>query len=53
MPPAAIGPMKAMMTELDLAKLQAVMDDALKDGGAEIDLRARLHAFAEENNIPL
>ncbi|MCO5059271.1 MAG: phosphoenolpyruvate--protein phosphotransferase [Rhizobiaceae bacterium] len=53
MPPAAIGPVKAMMTELDLAKLQAVMDDALRDGGAEIDLRARLHAFAEENNIPL
>ena len=53
MPPAAIGPVKAMMTELHLAKLQAVMDDALKDGGAEIDLRARLHAFAEENNIPL
>jgi len=53
MSPAAIGPVKAMVCELPLAELTALMDDALANHGPVSDIRAVLHDFAEKHDIPL
>lgn len=52
MAPAAIGPVKAMITELDVDKLSRVMDDALAQPN-RTDIRSLLGAFAETHAIPL
>ncbi|MBZ0162369.1 MAG: phosphoenolpyruvate--protein phosphotransferase [Notoacmeibacter sp.] len=52
MAPAAIGPVKAMITELDVDKLSRVMDDALAQPN-RTDIRSLLGAFAETHTIPL
>ncbi len=52
MAPAAIGPVKAMIAELDVGKLSALMDDALEQPNRS-DIRALLGAFADEHAIPL
>jgi phosphotransferase system enzyme I (PtsP) len=53
MSPAAIGPVKAMLAELPLEALTALMDDTLNAPTCEKDVRAMLAAFAAENDIPL
>ncbi|MBX3532281.1 MAG: phosphoenolpyruvate--protein phosphotransferase [Rhizobiaceae bacterium] len=53
MAPAAIGPVKAMLLELDAGKLRARLDAAMAEKGAEADTRGVLTAFAAENEIPL
>jgi phosphotransferase system enzyme I (PtsP) len=53
MSPAAIGPVKAMLAELPLARLEAFMEDELGRPGAGRDTREALKVFAEENGIPL
>lgn len=53
MSPAAIGPVKAMLTELPLGKLEAFLADALSRPSAGGDMRAELAAFAEEHGVPL
>ena len=53
MSPAAIGPVKAMLTELPLAKLTALIDETLNAQSCEKDMRAMLHQFARDNDIPL
>jgi len=53
MSPAAIGPVKAMLTELPLEPLSAMLDDLLgrPDGGT--DVRGLLEEFAGKHDIPL
>jgi phosphotransferase system enzyme I (PtsP) len=53
MSPASIGPVKAMLTELPLEKLEAFLADALSHPGAGRDMRAELSAFADEHGVPL
>jgi len=53
MSPAAIGPVKAMLTELPLNRLTEVMDETLNAQSCEKDLVAMLQAFADEHDVPL
>jgi phosphotransferase system enzyme I (PtsP) len=53
MSPASIGPVKAMLTELPLEKLEAFLADALSRPGAGRDMRTELAAFAGEHGVPL
>lgn len=53
MPPAAIGPVKAMLAELPLKELMAFMDQALAGYGAARPMRGDLRNFAEQRAIPL
>ncbi|AZO66052.1 MULTISPECIES: phosphoenolpyruvate--protein phosphotransferase [unclassified Mesorhizobium] len=53
MSPASIGPVKAMLTELPLAELQAFFDDNLMAPSQKVPMRALLQAFADDRSIPL
>ena len=53
MSPAAIGPVKAMLTELPLDRLSALMDEVLDAPCSETDVRDVLTGFAADNDIPL
>ncbi|MCR4267945.1 phosphoenolpyruvate--protein phosphotransferase [Nitratireductor sp. ZSWI3] len=53
MAPAAIGPVKAMLCELQLAELTKVMDEALANHSASTDIRALLRQFADAHDVPL
>jgi phosphotransferase system enzyme I (PtsP) len=53
MSPAAIGPVKAMLIELPLERLTRLMHETLDGRSSEEDVRAMLHAFAAEHDIPL
>jgi len=53
MSPAAIGPVKAMLAELQLDRLEAFLNDALSRPDAGRNTREELAAFARENNIPI
>jgi phosphotransferase system enzyme I (PtsP) len=53
MPPAAIGPVKAMLLELDLKDLEAELHPILSAGEPVPDLRRRLMAYAESRGVPL
>ncbi len=53
MSPASIGPVKAMLTELPLAALAALLEDALAQPNAVRNVRADLRAFADQHGIPL
>ncbi|WP_336055488.1 phosphoenolpyruvate--protein phosphotransferase [Nitratireductor sp. CH_MIT9313-5] len=53
MAPASIGPVKAMLTELPLDKLEAVMDEALANHSAKTNIRQTLRQFAATHEIPL
>lgn len=50
---ASIGPVKAMLAELPLAELEALLADCLTKGGATRAVRSELQAFAEARGIPL
>lgn len=53
MSPAAIGPVKAMLCELQVGRLEELLSAALASGGAFRNLRRDLQAFAAENGVPL
>jgi phosphotransferase system enzyme I (PtsP) len=53
MSPAAIGPVKAMLTELPLEKLSAIMHELLDAPCSETAVREVLTSFAAEHDIPL
>lgn len=53
MSPASIGPVKAMLAELPLEKLENFLADAMARPGAGRNTREELIAFAQENNIPI
>ncbi|SMH54842.1 phosphoenolpyruvate--protein phosphotransferase [Mesorhizobium australicum] len=53
MSPAAIGPVKAMLCELQVSRLEELLSAALASGGAFRNLRRDLQAFAAENSVPL
>jgi phosphotransferase system enzyme I (PtsP) len=53
MSPAAIGPVKAMLTELPLKELEAFFADNLDAPAAKVPMRALLQAFADDRGIPL
>ncbi len=52
MAPAAIGPVKAMLVELNVAELSSKMAVALDDSG-RTDIRAMLRDHAQKRGIPL
>lgn len=53
MSPASIGPVKAMLCELPLSELSALMDGALTNHDGQADIRAMLKQFAHAHDIPL
>ena len=53
MSPAAIGPVKAMLTELPVAELGAFVAENLAGHAAALPMRALLHGFADDRGIPL
>ncbi|MEM6383023.1 MAG: phosphoenolpyruvate--protein phosphotransferase [Pseudomonadota bacterium] len=53
MAPASVGPVKAMVLDVDLEPLQALVGDFLSDPLASASLRDRLVAFAHEHAISL
>jgi phosphotransferase system enzyme I (PtsP) len=50
---AAIGPVKAMLTELPHAALKSFLDDALSRPARGRDMRRELQSFAEAHGVPL
>ena len=50
---AAIGPVKAMLTELPCAALKTFLDDALAKPVRGHDMRRELQSFAETHGVPL
>ncbi len=53
MSPAGIGPVKAMLAELPIAELTAMLDDVLNKRDSRPDIEELLGEFAREHNIPL
>lgn len=53
MSPAGIGPIKAMVLQLDLARLRARLLPRLEAAGRETDIRAFLQDFAEDNGLSI
>lgn len=53
MSPASIGPVKAMLLELDVGKLEALINDFLSDPKGNWTLRNELRIFAEAHGVPL
>jgi phosphotransferase system enzyme I (PtsP) len=50
---AAIGPVKAMLVELDVAELESVLAPALGQFDGESRVRDLLRHFAADREIPL
>jgi phosphotransferase system enzyme I (PtsP) len=53
MSPAAIGPVKAMLLEMNVAELSALIREELKNAGGGETLRPKLAHFAETHGIPV
>lgn len=53
MSPAAIGPVKAMLRELNMAQLNQDLNEVLDGHNEQHSLRETMLSFAKENNIPL
>ncbi len=53
MSPAAIGPVKAMLLDVDLAKLRARLLTRLEPNRQNTDIRDMLRTFAEEHGVPV
>ncbi len=51
--PAAIGPVKATLLQLDVGAARAVLLPLLDDTSGIADIRASLRAFADKNGLPL
>lgn len=53
MSPAAIGPVKAMLRELNMAQLNQDLNEVLDGHNEQHSLRETMLSFVKENNIPL
>ena len=53
MSPASIGPVKAMLLELEVRELEREMSDWLNDPKGNWTLRNELQGFAEKHGVPL
>jgi phosphotransferase system enzyme I (PtsP) len=53
MSPTSIGPVKAMLLELDAGRVGALIREELRRDGSCETLRPQLSAFAEEHGIPV
>jgi phosphotransferase system enzyme I (PtsP) len=53
MSPTAIGPVKAMLLQLDIAKLSAELNALLDEVNPTESVRAFLLRFAEQNGVPV
>jgi phosphotransferase system enzyme I (PtsP) len=53
MSPASIGPVKAMLLEMNVAELSALIREELKNAGGGETLRPKLAHFAETHGIPV
>ncbi|WP_274630232.1 phosphoenolpyruvate--protein phosphotransferase [Arvimicrobium flavum] len=53
MSPASIGPVKAMLLETPISELKTFFDDNLEGPSAQLPMRALLHTFAADHNIPI
>jgi phosphotransferase system enzyme I (PtsP) len=53
MSPASIGPVKAMLLDLDVAEIQAFLREELNHAGGSETLRPKLAHFAETHGIPI
>jgi phosphotransferase system enzyme I (PtsP) len=53
MSPASIGPVKAMLLDLDVAEIQAFLREELNHAGGGETLRPKLAHFAETHGIPI
>jgi phosphotransferase system enzyme I (PtsP) len=53
MSPTSIGPVKAMLLELDAGRVGTLIREELQRDGHAESLRPRLAAFAEEHNVPV
>ncbi|MGO4572213.1 phosphoenolpyruvate--protein phosphotransferase [Microvirga sp. 2TAF3] len=53
MSPASIGPVKAMLLELDAGRIGAFLCEALEHAGSGDTLRRKLAQFAESHGIPI
>ena len=51
--PSAVGPVKAMLLELDARKAVALLDELLKNPAGSVPIRERLKAFAAEQNLQI
>lgn len=51
--PAAVGPVKATMLQLDVGAARAMLLPLLEDTSRIVDVRAELKAFAEKSGLPL
>ena len=51
--PSAVGPVKAMLFELDLRKAGTLLDEMLKNPAGSVPIRERLKAFAAEQNLQI
>jgi phosphotransferase system enzyme I (PtsP) len=49
--PSAIGPVKAMVLELDAGKAAKLLDPLIDSPAGSVPIRERLKAFASENNL--
>jgi phosphotransferase system, enzyme I, PtsP len=53
MSPASIGPVKAMLLDVDIAKLRARLLTRLEPNRPNADIREMLRTFAEEQGVPV
>ncbi len=53
MAPAAIGPVKAMLLQLDATELAAALRDWLQRPASSVDMRRELLTFANSHSIPV
>ncbi|MEM8855478.1 MAG: phosphoenolpyruvate--protein phosphotransferase [Pseudomonadota bacterium] len=53
MPPAAIGPVKAVIRAMDVGRLRARLWPRLEPGRANDDIRHQLSRYADANDIPI
>jgi phosphotransferase system, enzyme I, PtsP len=51
--PSAVGPVKAMLLDLDAGKASALVGEMLKNPAGSVPIRERLKAFAAEQNLQI
>jgi phosphotransferase system enzyme I (PtsP) len=51
--PSAIGPVKAMLLELDAGKAHKLLDSLIDSPAGSVPIRDRIKAFAEQNGLQL
>jgi phosphotransferase system enzyme I (PtsP) len=49
--PSAIGPVKALVLDLDAGKAAKILDPLIDSPSGSVNIRERLKAFAAENNL--